>query len=75
MYACIILHNMILEDENHVICSVDENDFVVDDIKTQITEEQHVTNVREVKNRGTHNNLRSDLVEHISRIRLPNNDA
>ena len=43
MYICVILYNMILKD-------IDENGLVEDDIETQIIEEQHAVNVREVKN-------------------------
>ena len=32
IYACVILHNMVLKDEDHAICGVDENDLVADDI-------------------------------------------
>ena len=71
---CHITQYDILEDEDHAICGVDENDLVEDEIETQISVEQRATNVWEVKYRETHNNLRSNLVEHISRIRLPNND-
>jgi len=58
----------------HAICGVNEKDLVANEIETQSSEEQRAANVREVKNREAHNNLRSDLVEHISCIRLPNND-
>ena len=37
MYACIILHNMILEDQEHTICGVDQNDFEADEVETQIS--------------------------------------
>ena len=62
MYACIILHIMILEDQEHTICGVDQNDF---EVETQISEEQRAINVREVRNQEIHLALRGDLVEHI----------
>ena len=49
MYACIILHNMILEDEEHTICGVVENDLEADEVVTQISVEQRTENVREVR--------------------------
>ena len=58
MYACITLHNMIHKDEDNVICGVDE-------IETQISEEQRAANVREVRNSEKHHALRADLVDHI----------
>ena len=40
MYACIILHNMIIEDEGNAICGGDdiEDDVVADEL--QISDEQ-----------------------------------
>ena len=65
---------MILEDEDNAICSLYPHDIISSDIETQISEQARAANVREVKNRETHNNLRSDLVEHISRIQLSDNE-
>ena len=65
---------MILEDEEHTICGFDRNDLQADDVETQISEEQRATNVREVRNQEIHHALRGDLIEHIWRIRLPNDD-
>lgn len=74
MYTCIILHNMIIEDDGNAICSFNPEAILVDDIETEISEERRAENVREIRNRDTHNNLRSDLVEHIWRTNLPENE-
>ena len=48
MYTCIILHNMILEDDGNAICGGDEieDDLVADELQTQISDEQRATNVQ-----------------------------
>ena len=61
---------MILKDEGNAICGGDYGPY---EIETQISEEQRAANVREVKNSEKHHALRSDLVDHIWRIRVPNN--
>ena len=71
MYACLIIHNMIIEHEGCAICRFDENAHQVD--KVEVSAEQFDANVREVRNRDTHHKLRRDLIEHISRLR-DNND-
>ena len=47
MYTCIILHNMILEDEGNAIYGGDYEPY---EIETQIKEEERAVNVREVRN-------------------------
>ena len=68
MYACIILHNMILEDEDKAVCQ----DYNPDDITlnpaywTQQTPmETRIQNLHAVKSRETHNMLTADLVDHL----------
>ena len=70
MYVCIILHNTILEGENNAICGDDEiEDYLVaDEIQTQISEEQRVANVQEVRSQVKHNLLKTSLIEHIWHI-------
>ena len=70
MYACLIIHNMIIKHEGRAICRFDENaDQVDDEDEVEVSEEQFDANVREVRNRDTHHNLRADLIEHISQLR------
>ena len=60
---------MILEDEGNAICGGDYEPY---EIETQISEEERAANVREVRNSEKHHALRSDLTDHIWRIRLLN---
>jgi hypothetical protein len=66
MCACIILHNMILEDKKHI----DENEFVEPD-DTPLTMNNDIPQIHEIMDRykqimdkGTSRNLQQDLVEH-----------
>ncbi|MFS7994746.1 hypothetical protein Hanom_Chr12g01109701 [Helianthus anomalus] len=63
MYACIILHNMIIDDEGRAICEYDENasngNFV------PVSLEQQDLNMFSLRNEYTHHNLQADLVEYI----------
>jgi hypothetical protein len=61
MYACIIMHNMILEDEGRAICP----DHSPDDIEqfTPATMDERVKNHGIMRSQELHNNLKADLVE------------
>jgi len=59
---------MILEDEDNTICGGEYEPY---EIETQISEEERAANVREVRNSEKRHALRSDLTDHIWRIRLP----
>ena len=67
---------MILEDDGNAICGGDEieDDLVADELQIQISDEQRATNVQEVRCRVKHNLLKTALIEHICRNRLPNNN-
>ena len=69
MYACLIIHNMIIEHEGRAICHFDKNVDQVDDEEVEVSEEQFDANIREVRNGDTHHNLRRYLIEHISQLR------
>ncbi|GJU58324.1 ALP1-like protein [Tanacetum coccineum] len=67
MYCCVMLHNMILEDEDFV---VNLRDVFVDptpDIPQEWTErcDLHVRKHKELRDSKVHNDLRDDLVEHV----------
>ena len=63
MYACIILHNMIIEDEGRAICDYDENASTGNSVP--VSEEQQDLNAFALRNEYTHHNLQADLVEYI----------
>ena len=65
MYACIILHNMILEDEGRAICRYNENEDLPNVEGVAVGTQKYRMNRREVHNRDIHHALRADLVEHI----------
>lgn len=74
MYTCIILHNMIVEDEGHAITNFEDNEGPPPPPRDRRTfaqiNEANLRNAMELRDRETHNNLRSDLVEHIARTPL-----
>ncbi|XP_023752086.2 uncharacterized protein LOC111900429 [Lactuca sativa] len=67
MYACIILHNMILEDEGRAICRYNENEVLPNVEGVAVGTQEYRVNRRKVHNRDLHQALRADLVEHIYR--------
>ena len=54
---------MILEDEGRVICQNYVGD--VPRLQSTLTDIQKLQNIRNLKNRETHGNLRHELVEHL----------
>ena len=70
MYACIILHNMILEDEGRVICRYNENEVLPNVEGVVVGTQEYRVNRREVHNRDIHQTLRADLVGHIYRAHI-----
>ncbi|KAJ9547806.1 hypothetical protein OSB04_020349 [Centaurea solstitialis] len=60
MYTCIILHNMIREDEGISDYPFDPTEVLPEDIETNISEADRARNVNLVKNRERHANLRQD---------------
>jgi len=68
MTACIIMHNMIVEDEG-----VDEKDFIYDDVGEKMIVSHDATpefdafmqNYKKIKDKETHTQLQADLIEHL----------
>ncbi|KAJ9540357.1 hypothetical protein OSB04_026863 [Centaurea solstitialis] len=89
MYTCIILHNMICEDEGISDYPFDPTEVLPEDIETNISEADRARNVNLVKNRERHANLRQDFLntcgtlctiislirEEVSPMKLSHNDA
>ncbi|KAJ9562857.1 hypothetical protein OSB04_008017 [Centaurea solstitialis] len=64
MHTCIILHNMIREDEGFSHYPFDPTEVLPGEIETTISEKDRARNVNLVKNRERHANLRHDLSIH-----------
>ena len=64
MYTCIILHNLILEDEGKAICT-----YVEDEVESQplyeAVSDPYVTIRSTLRDRDVHHYLRNDLAEHL----------
>nr|KAJ0196659.1 hypothetical protein LSAT_V11C700369150 [Lactuca sativa] len=65
MKACVILHNMILEEEGKAICTYTPNDMLNPPAVIQVDSPTYFTRLLEIQNSETHHNLRQDLTEHI----------
>ncbi|XP_022003909.1 putative nuclease HARBI1 [Helianthus annuus] len=63
MYACILLHNMIIEDEGRAICEYNENASIGNTVP--VDPAQQNLNSFSLTNDFKHANHQSDLVEHI----------
>ncbi|XP_076938343.1 uncharacterized protein LOC143606460 [Bidens hawaiensis] len=61
--TCIILHNMILEDEGQAICQNYQGDIPRQE--STITNEQRLDNINIIKSGELHGNVRHELVEHL----------
>ncbi|KAL7599961.1 hypothetical protein Lser_V15G22780 [Lactuca serriola] len=65
MYTCIILHNMIIEDEGRAICAFDEEEIIPETQPIEIGGEEYINRRAEICCTETFHNLHNDLVEHI----------
>nr|XP_043633566.1 uncharacterized protein LOC122604763 [Erigeron canadensis] len=72
MYACVILHNMVVEDSGHAISTLEEDGLIQPPIFGQRTFEERMTvhehTNRELRDRHVHHALRHDLTDHIWRL-------
>ncbi|XP_071708070.1 uncharacterized protein [Rutidosis leptorrhynchoides] len=71
MYACIIMHNMIVEDNGF---NISENNWVYEPVQNMQTTwydrcEEYKARTKELHDREVHECLRGDLVEHVWAIR------
>jgi len=74
MYACIILHNMIVEDERGSYGIPDDNTYEQGQFSAQITGldqgpiygfAEVLQKNRDIRDRATHRRLKQDLIEHM----------
>lgn len=74
MYACIILHNMIVDDERDFYDIPDDNTYEQGQFPTQMIGLDHgpiygfaevLEKNRSIRDRSTHRCLKKDLIEHI----------
>ena len=74
MYACVILHNMIIEDERDTYGIPDDNTYEQSQVSAQITRlaqgpihgfAQVLEQDTNIRDRIIHRRLKADLVEHI----------
>jgi hypothetical protein len=71
--ACIILHNMIVEDEQDLYLGADEFDYdQINDIPLEPPSYEHIVELVDfiqnhhcIKDRETHSQLQLDLIEHL----------
>ncbi|XP_076928921.1 uncharacterized protein LOC143593062 [Bidens hawaiensis] len=64
MYTCIILHNMILEDEGKAICQ----HYIPKSVPEQFpepTQDQRTYNIHQLTSSDIYNQLKADLVQHV----------
>ncbi|CAH1452579.1 unnamed protein product [Lactuca virosa] len=65
MYTCIILHNMILENERNILCEYNENEIVPPTQVFEIGSVEYLARREIIHDVETHHVLRRDLMEHI----------
>ncbi|MFS7910364.1 hypothetical protein Hanom_Chr02g00105461 [Helianthus anomalus] len=63
LYACVILHNMILKDEGRAICEDYEEENQSNTL--EISDKEKEANSNEMYDNITHHNFQTNLVEHI----------
>ncbi|XP_023732694.1 protein ALP1-like [Lactuca sativa] len=68
MYACVILYNMIIENEGRAICEYDEEKTIPATQGIEIRGDEYIEKRAEVRCNETFHNLRMNLVEHIYRM-------
>ncbi|XP_021315224.1 uncharacterized protein LOC110434815 [Sorghum bicolor] len=70
MRACIIMHNMIIEDEGYVVDPQERFDYGGDNVEPEHgrahrTLEEYIEAHRKIRDKDTHVQLKEDLIEHL----------
>ena len=70
MRACVIMHNMIVEDEGFVVDHTERFEHGGENVepahgKPTRTLDEYIAAHREIRNKGTHIQLKEDLIEHL----------
>jgi hypothetical protein len=70
MRACIIMHNMIVEDEGYVVDPQERFDYGGDNVEPEHgvahrTLEEYIEAHRQIRDKNTHVQLKEDLIEHL----------
>ncbi|XP_023753170.1 uncharacterized protein LOC111901535 [Lactuca sativa] len=68
MYTCIILHNIILEDEGNTICKYNENEIVLSTQAFEVGNTEYMLRRAIVHDVEKYHVLRRDLTEHILNV-------
>ncbi|KAI8564807.1 hypothetical protein RHMOL_Rhmol03G0210900 [Rhododendron molle] len=75
MLTCIILHNMIIEDERDYNGVADLNYDPLEHTLVEVSNErtidlmEFIQRNHQIRDRGTHSQLQADLIEHLWQIR------
>ncbi|CAH1430944.1 unnamed protein product [Lactuca virosa] len=68
--ACIILHNMIIEDQGRTICTYDPDDVVIPIEEFVPGTTEFLARVVEIHNSETSFNLREDVAKHLYQLNM-----
>lgn len=74
MILCVILHNMITEEEGMTICMYSSNNILHPHALIQVDSPTYFTRLLPIQNRETHHNLRDDLTKHIQKNQFKQNN-
>ncbi len=63
--ACVILHNMVIEDEEDLILGSTIKLRNNIQMRRRLTFAKYVESINEIKNQQAHYNLKNDLIDHL----------
>jgi hypothetical protein len=74
MHACVILHNMVIEDEQGQGLPISVHEVPLPTLEPDITFQQFARGVAAIENEELHYSLRGDLIEHLWRLKGDNRE-